>query len=108
MIKEGVQVLSAPSQPSKRRKDIVRLLLERGNAADDILEEDLLAIEETLAKAGYGETVSEEELRAFLAGYCWPLTAEERADLEEAEREIERGEVASDEEVARVLRLGHP
>jgi|HubBroStandDraft_5_1064220.scaffolds.fasta_scaffold133392_4 hypothetical protein len=35
----------------------------------------------------------------------WPLTDEERAELEEAEREIERGEVASDEEVAALYRL---
>jgi hypothetical protein len=37
----------------------------------------------------------------------WPLTDEERAELEEAEREIERGDApASDEEVAALFRLG--
>ena len=35
----------------------------------------------------------------------FPLTPEEIADLEEALAEIERGEVASDEEVAAVFRL---
>jgi formiminotetrahydrofolate cyclodeaminase len=36
----------------------------------------------------------------------WPLTGEERAELEEAEREIERGDAAaSDAEVAAIFRL---
>lgn len=35
----------------------------------------------------------------------WPLTGEERADLEEALREMERGEVANTEEEAEVFRL---
>ena len=34
----------------------------------------------------------------------WPLTDEERADLEEALREMDRGEVATDEEVAAAFR----
>ena len=34
----------------------------------------------------------------------YELSDQERADLEEAEREIERGEVASDEEVEAVLK----
>lgn len=35
----------------------------------------------------------------------WPLTDEERADLEEAVREAERGETATPEQVAEVFRL---
>ncbi|MBV9991827.1 MAG: hypothetical protein JOZ72_11085 [Alphaproteobacteria bacterium] len=35
----------------------------------------------------------------------WPLTDEERADLEEALREMERGEVASEAEMAEIYRL---
>jgi hypothetical protein len=35
----------------------------------------------------------------------WPLTEEERADLKEALREIERGEIASEAEVAEIYRL---
>ena len=35
----------------------------------------------------------------------WPLTEEERADLEEALREMERGELASDAQVAELIRL---
>ena len=35
----------------------------------------------------------------------WPLSDEERADLEEAVCEMERGEVATEQEVAEILRL---
>ena len=56
-----------------------------------------------LAEANSGERDTEEETQE-----AWSLTAEERAELEEAEREIERGEVASDEEMARIFRLGRP
>ena len=46
-----------------------------------------------------------EEVIPFRTEKLWPLTDEERADLEEAVREMERGEVASDEEVAAAFRL---
>ncbi|HEX4293904.1 MAG TPA: hypothetical protein VHZ29_07205 [Rhizomicrobium sp.] len=45
-------------------------------------------------------------MKALFDRYRWPLIPDERTELEEAEREIERGEVASDEEVARIFRLG--
>ena len=45
-----------------------------------------------------------DEAVPFKMEKLWPLTDEERVDLEEAVREMERGDAATDEEVAAAFR----
>jgi toxin ParE1/3/4 len=57
-----------------------------------------------------GGGMTKEEIQALLqsrvpAEKLWPLTEAERADLEEAIREVERGEIASDAQVGALFRL---
>jgi predicted transcriptional regulator len=66
-------------------------------------------IDEVLARVRTWPTEKQEDaiqmLRAMdeIEGVVYHLTPDEERDLEEALREIERGEVATDEEVAAVF-----
>jgi len=70
-------------------------------------------IDEVLERVRTWPTEKQEQavemLRAFdeIEDGVYHLTPEEERDLDEALREVERGEIATDEEVAAVFRRSH-
>jgi predicted transcriptional regulator len=100
------RVLSWPRAMQEEAAEALLGIEAMGAASYVLSEEERRGVERGLDDGDRGSFVPEEEVRAWLDKYLWPSPEEERAELEEAEREIERGEVASDEEVAELFRLG--